>query len=305
MLIVRRFIVGVALLVAALGDSSGQTQRPQLRSSPPSVQPAPPPASEQRGTDQSPLSVKVVPTPISKEDAEKAERERQEKSEIDQKVADQTQKIAFNTFWLAIFTFALFCAAMAQIGLFWIQLRAMRKGVNDAAVVANAAQASADAARRAIVLADDSAQRQSRAYVMIHNAVIERLTSGSKPIAKLTIKNTGQTPAHGVTQWCSSGIAPYPILDHVVRALKGREVEKPARALPPTGETEISSEGEILTEAQYEALSDGTHALYVMGEIRYLDAFNKPQETDFLLFAGGPRGLSGELVEYQTGNRVT
>ena len=254
---------------------------------------------------QSPLSVRVVPTPASKEEIDKAERDRLEKSEIDQKLADQTEKIALHTFWLGVFAFALFCAAMAQIGLFWIQLRSMRKGFNEATLVANAAQASNDATKRAIVLAEDTAQRQSRAYVMVHAAALERLTSGTKPVAKITIKNTGQTPAHNVTQWSSLGIGPYPILDHVVRALKGREVEKPSKPLPPGGDTKILSEGEILTEAQYEALSDGTHALYVMGEIRYRDAFNKPQEIDFLLFSGGPLGLASELSEYQTGNRAT
>jgi hypothetical protein len=305
MVTVRQFVFGVALLIAAVGDSSGQSR--SFRSAPPS-----PPAtqqqptiSDQRGTDQSPLSVKVLPSPASKEDADREERARQEKLEADGKLADQIGKIASYTFWLGIFAFALLCAAVAQIGLFWFQLNFIRKGVDGAALAANAAQAATDATKRSIVLAEDTAQRQLRAYVMVHAAAIENLSSGRKPIARLILKNTGQTPAHAVSHWCSSGVAPYPMPDHVVRALRGRETEMSTKPLPPGAETKAWSESEILTEAQYEGLSEGTHALYVVGEIRYLDAFNKPQETDFLLFVGGPGGLIGELASYTTGNRAT
>ena len=301
---VRQFVVGVALLIAAVGDSSGQTR--SLRSAPPSPPPVSQPTfSEQRGTDQSPLTVKVLPSPASKEDAEREERARQEKLEADEKLADHLGKIASYTFWLGIFTFALLCAAVAQIGMFWFQLNFMRKGVEGAVLAANAAQAATDATKRAIVLSEDTAQRQLRAYVMVSSAAIENLSSGRKPTAKLILKNTGQTPAHAVSHWCAAGVAPYPMPDHIVRALKNHEAELSSRPLPPGAEAQSWSESDILTEAQYEGLSDGTHALYVVGEIRYTDAFNKPQETDFLLFIGGPGGLTGELTSYTTGNRAT
>ena len=300
----RQFVVGVALLLAAISDSSGQAPR-SFRSSPQSSQPSQPPAADQRGTDQSPLSVKVIPSQRSPEEVEKEENDRREKAEVDKKLTDEAGKIAVYSFWLGIFTFALFCAAIGQIGLFWIQLRYTRRSLDDAALAANAAQASAHATRESMVLATDTAQRQLRAYLMVHTAVVENFSAGGKPRAKLTIKNTGQTPAHAVTHWCSSGIAPYPVEDHVVRALKRREIDLPTKPLPPGCQTKTWSESDILTEDQYEAVSDGTHALYVIGEIRYLDAFNKPQETDFLLFAGGPTGITGELAEYQTGNRTT
>src|SRR5690242_19388673 len=70
---VRQCVVGVALLIAAIGDSSGQTR--SFRSVPASPPPVSQPTiSDQRGTDQSPLTVKVLPSPVSKEDAERDDR---------------------------------------------------------------------------------------------------------------------------------------------------------------------------------------------------------------------------------------
>jgi hypothetical protein len=305
MLTGRQFVVGVALLLAAISDSSGQAQR-SSRPNPPSIPTyQPPPAADQRGTDQSPLSVKVISTQRSPEEVEKEENDRREKAEVDKKLTDEAGKIAHYFFWLGVLMLALLCAAIVQIGLFFVQLRSMRTALDGAVVAAKGVQASAHAVGETVVLATDTAHRQLRAYVMVHTAVVENFTAGNKPRAKLTIKNTGQTPAHAVTHWCTSGIAPYPIEDHVVRALRRGETDLAAMPLPPGCHTKTGSESDVLTQNQYDAVSDGTHALYVIGEIRYRDAFNKPQETDFLLFAGGPTGISGELAEYQTGNRAT
>ena len=182
----RQFVVGVALLLAAISDSSGQAPR-SFRSNPPSQ----PPAADQRGTDQSPLTVKVLPSQRSTEEVEKEERERREKAEVDKKLTEAAGQIAVYSFWLGIFTLALFCAVIGQIGLSWIQLRYMRKALDDAALAANAAQASAHATRESMVLATDTAQRQLRAYLMVHTAVVENFSAGSKPRAKLTML-TGQ-----------------------------------------------------------------------------------------------------------------
>lgn len=60
-----------------------------------------------------------------------------------------------------------------------------------------------------------------------------------------------------------------------------------------------------LNLATWSDLAAGTHAIYLAGEIRYLDAFEKARETQFVLFTGGPLGASDALAPYREGNRIT
>ena len=53
------------------------------------------------------------------------------------------------------------------------------------------------------------------------------------------------------------------------------------------------------------ALIAGTHALYVIGQIRYVDVFGRAHETDFLMFCTKHLMTSGSVAGYKTGNRIT
>src|SRR5438105_2207076 len=84
-----------AFLLAMAGNSSGKSQRAPTYIPPiqaPSSQPTQPPTADQRGTDQVPLTVKILPGPDAKEQAEKQEHERSEKAENDKRLADQRGK---------------------------------------------------------------------------------------------------------------------------------------------------------------------------------------------------------------------
>jgi len=76
----------VALLVL-ISDAHSQRQRAQ-----------PPPPADQRGTEQSPLVVKVMP---SEEETAKQDLERKEKSEIDRKLVDFNGNLTYFTRFLA------------------------------------------------------------------------------------------------------------------------------------------------------------------------------------------------------------
>lgn len=150
-----------------------------------------------------------------------------------------------------------------------------------------------------------TAERQLRAYVMIDKASVKNLGPGGEPVVNLLIRNSGQTPAHDVKHWVASGIAPYPLSEAMLKKIMGEETELPPKPVAPNGEFNLPSESEVLTEASYGGLFNKTHALYVVGEIRYRDAFGVDRETDFLLFTGGPIGVQQNLATYITGNRIT
>jgi hypothetical protein len=118
----RELVIAIALLAAIWSDSWGQSQNQS-----PSDPAAQPPAADQRGTDQAPIAIKILPAPDAEEQANKAERERKEKAVIDEKLAFETQRIADYTARLAWFTCLLFGIAIFQAGLFFWQLRMMRE----------------------------------------------------------------------------------------------------------------------------------------------------------------------------------
>ena len=93
---------------------------------------------DERGTEQIPLVVKIIPAP--KNQAEINE----EKYRADEHAANE-RGLTNATWVLAGFTLLLAMVASGQIGLFFWQLRLMREGVNDARDAAKAAQTSADA----------------------------------------------------------------------------------------------------------------------------------------------------------------
>jgi hypothetical protein len=145
---------------------------------------------------------------------------------------------------------------------------------------------------------------QLRAYVMVDAAALKGLRPGEKPIARLSIKNSGQTPALNLTHWCMMGFDKYPI-SHPIDTGE-EDSQMPRRPLAPHAVIHTTATTDrLMNEDTLRAMGRGEFAIYVVGQIRYTDAFGKHRETDFLLFAGGPIGITGEMASYTTGNRIT
>jgi hypothetical protein len=193
---VRILLLILTLLCAAgavYGQSKAKTDRGQT-----SAQSAPPPVADQRGTDQMPLSIKIVPGSISKEESAKQESERAEKADIDKKVALETQRVADYTWWLGFFSFALCMIAMAQAALFIWQLGYMRQSMKDATTAAQATRRSAIATVAQAKIARDTLVKSQRPYIFVYG--IERLMTrndvrGLTPFVEYIVANFGQTPA--------------------------------------------------------------------------------------------------------------
>ncbi len=78
----RCVVIALALLAAFASDSWGQSQRkaPPREETKTTQQPA---ASDQRGTEQSPAIVKIIPTPKTAEETESDRKEREDKNKSD------------------------------------------------------------------------------------------------------------------------------------------------------------------------------------------------------------------------------
>lgn len=159
------------------------------------------------------------------------------------------------------------------------------------------------ATRRLVKGADKTAERQLRAYVMIDSVNLTNLAVGGNPEAHITFKNSGQTPASEMTHWARLGFLQFP-------TPSGSFPQKPQRILPastlaPGGKVTITTGiNQPLNPVTLAALQS-SHALYLVGEIRYRDAFGEQRETDFVLFCTGPMVAAGTMASFETGNRIT
>jgi hypothetical protein len=193
-------LVLLALCLLSLGESAQSQQRPLPRAQP-LAQPAQPSqpgqaaGPDQRGTDQMPLSVRVLPSPKTPEEIAKEERERQERSEIEKKLVFETQRIADYTWYLALLMLFLVLAAAGQAALFVWQLSYMRRGMTDARTAADAARDGAIAAHVNAKIADKSMKLSTRAWVFAgpRDGSFER--QGEKITFKVNVVNYGLSPA--------------------------------------------------------------------------------------------------------------
>jgi hypothetical protein len=179
--------------------------------------------------------------------------------------------ISVFTFWLTLATIALGVVAVLQIGF-------LDRSERIAAETAKAAKESADATRDAVKLSDKTAQRQLRAYVYVDKAVVT--LEGRKLKGLIELKNTGQTPAYDavtVTQFDTQEVGrpfiPRPFgvvpLDKVIIG--------PGGIVSPETELEIPTDN----EAAIPAFKEGRGIVYLTGQTRYVDAFQRTWVLDF------------------------
>jgi hypothetical protein len=112
-------VLALTFLAAFAFDSWGRSRQPSGLTAP----------TDQRGTDQMPLAVKLVPAPGAEQQTERQENDAREKAETDRLLASETQRIAEATRWLAAFAAGLLAITLVQGCLFVWQLRVMRRDI--------------------------------------------------------------------------------------------------------------------------------------------------------------------------------
>jgi hypothetical protein len=162
----------------------------------------------------------------------------------------------------------------------------------------------------------DSSERQLRAYVVMEGGNIYNVANpipafegevikptGAEisnpaigPIARLTIKNTGQTPAYRVRHWgeiclkenpLATELPPIEITDSMPYSILG----------PGIISTKTRYLSKTLTETEIMGLRQGTSAIYIYGEIQYVDAFKVRRTTKYRFIHNVKTGAVGVTIE--------
>lgn len=227
--------------------------------------------TNKQGTPENPFIVKRL-------DAEETpERRKQMSAERNEKAANERSLVIW-TITLAVATIVLGLIAAGQLGMFFQQLKLMRRGTDDAKDLAIAAKASADAAK----INADAVIASERAYIFVEIFLDAELSSegvGLQNAIRIKIWNYGKTPAeiliiraYGVVQ----ADTPQSLI----------EVEGSDKELPPGFGIAKDCAYEItvspyITEAEIEEIKRWEKKLFCVGLVIYEDIFKKRRETGF------------------------
>lgn len=174
---------------------------------------------------------------------------------------------------IALFTFLLFLATCA---LWW-------------------------ATRLLVIGAEQTAQRQLRAYVsMMHDEKMFFSDNGSL-VAPVITKNHGNTPAHNLMSCLYIDLHKWPL---EIKLDPPHFAEDASRSPLAPGEqirqyVELSGK---LNQQQIEAIAQQSGAIVVWGEVRYTDVFGKQRKTSLCLYSTGNDFDRGELAYHSHGN---
>lgn len=237
----------------------------------------------QRGTDQWPLFIKMVPSPNAKDEAAQAKKDKEEQMAANRRAEITTYFIAGATTIQAI---ALIITIIVMI---WVAIRQLRAYVFvDTIDMFN------------IIPPPPKIEIPPGAWVYQPN---------SGPLAFIVIKNSGNTPAHGVLNWGEIYFKEFPLtsdLPYGDRNAPG--LIKTKFDMPPGGKTSKAIRiAQPLSDNEVAQLRSGTHAIYVYGDIIYKDVFYRKRSTSFRFFINGIIGfthLSNTMSGYGEGNEA-
>ena len=170
-----------------------------------------------------------------------------------------------------------------------------------------AAAAAASAGLWTVWVMRNSAERQLRAYVVLHDASVS-FTDNNFALVQVRMRNTGQTPARDFTAMASVVVVPFPPPAAVFRHRERPEWRKPSvSTLGGQGSTTIPLPSpEPVPIAIKEGIRSGEIALYAFGKVTYKDVFGRSQATEFRVMCGGPTKIvEGHMANCDQGNSAT
>jgi hypothetical protein len=253
----------ISALVASSAKARSQRRSRQDQQQP-TQQPQQNPVTDQRGSEQSPLVVRVIPTSADQTNAAQEEKDRQEKADLDRKLVDFNGDLAYYTKCLVAFAGLQFFAMLLQA--YWLG-----RTVKISERAADAAKESADAV-----------VSQLRAY--IHVSLLESPTIDDERVLKATVqvKNTGQTPAYDAVIVSNIGIVSWPPPRPLETIFVDTDAPTVVRISLPSGEASANIPEIPSVSAREEAgLKSGAYRIVVWGRVNYMDAFKKPRATRY------------------------
>jgi hypothetical protein len=213
-------------------------------------------ATDQRGTDKLPISVKLLNTGKNEQKAAQAARQEQ--------TADSTN-------WWTI------RLALAAIFISGLQL------------IAYSLQAAR--LKETITVMRENGERQLRAYVIANAGDVkeEADSSGNHTFEwRVQITNVGQTPAYNLGGRGCVSILPYPLPDNFDFPYPDSVIEDAPTAIPigPQDPKLIpfSLEKPCTAEEVAALKSNGNLKLWLYGIVKYVDVFKRPRYTNFCFY---------------------
>jgi hypothetical protein len=254
-----RVLVALFFVVLSLSDATARSHHPnQNRHQTQGAQQQP--AADQRGTDQSPVVVKIAPTPKSEADAAAEAKDRQEKAKLDTALVKFNGDLAFYTLILAIVAALQFIALFVQA----ILLRGTLKATTAAANIAKDALISTE---RAFVFLED--------FDPVWTIGLRGSGDNNREFRHFAIRlrwrNNGTTPTRNMTvivNW-------HPTQGNLPDGFPysyGEGVEPSPMFLGPQA-TEWSEAIDIPANVATAALK-GTENLFIWGRVEYRDIFD-------------------------------
>jgi hypothetical protein len=272
-------VIVLALLAAFASDSWGQSKRPPQ---PQAQSPQQQTAAEQRGTENLPVVVKVLPAQETEEKAKAESKEHDEKRQLDR-----------DTLWLSAATVAIIFLQLlifvAQAYFLWGTLAATATAANAAKLAAQAAVA----VDLPILAPSMIALHREPGVPGLVQGYPERVST-----FKINFKNFGRTAAELVTQCIEwkvvSRLPEIPVYKSSFPFVPGTFVEY-GNELPAVIQNFIIT----LQPEEVEAISKETTFLWVYGYVLFKDFLGNGHEqrwcTKWQAFALRPDGARGPL----------
>ena len=139
----------------------------------------------------------------------------------------------------------------------------------------------------------DNGRRQLRAYVFPAQANLSWQGTVKPTVAKVSIKNSGETPAYRLSAATVISVGDYPSHD----APPIPPLPKTRTVVPPAGDYSlIVALPQPLSGKEVDAIKAGAKAIYVFGEIAYADAFGECRLTQYKFFYSGAGGENGSQI---------
>ena len=204
------------------------------------------PASDQRGTEESPLTVKLLNT--GKSEAESAQN------------TEEILKQDNTNLWTIRFAGALtFVGLLQLISFIW----------------------QAVSLKRTIRVMRDTADRQLRAYVAGIPNFMFAFSERSLPRAKFRLANSGVTPAHRLRHRTEIEILPNPVEAGMSLPTPSGNLSDPMVLFPNTDFAGTKTRAKVFDASEISRIRNGAASIYVYGEIEYFDIFEKRRTTSF------------------------
>jgi hypothetical protein len=233
-------------------ENSNQVQE-QAKSAPQQT------ATDQRGTEQSPIIVKIMESPKTQEEIQRDINERDEQTANNRKLTYFTGGLAF-------------VALLQFIGIA-IQAWFLRKSFIATKLAAEAAKTSADVAEKMLTLGE-------RAYLVVDGFSKPTLGLGEKLQVKCSIINQGRTPAT-IIRIFENKVQIFDEIPHPPVYDTGMTIKR----FVGTGfENRVPMdfmETDKITENEFEGIMRGKLKVFVYRKFNYTDIFGKTHETGF------------------------